>query len=609
MSNTSKGYNGNTDFLKWYKGMYGADYDKDTGLVRKEGMSDGDWDVGTILHNYYIKNQQNEADRQEKIDSINQRYDGMKDTAKAGFDSARQALGENKSVAQQNASITYDKLKKYLPMKQQAQGLGGLGTQSAELDAYNRYMSQMGGIASDYQENMRAIDTEETSSLGELERYRTDSLDEADTLYDNLSRANADSADDEAKAAWDGYLRADKQSKDEAYAMAQSILASSTSGDVNELLAYVNGLAGKVSPEQLTALQNYAKSVADGNYKKATDEQTSKQQSDYNNAYNMALGVLQSAVTDNPEELMAYVNRLEGKVSPEQFAALQQIATNVAGANLENGKTGADESGAREIAETVLAGMIDNGDYEGAKKFLEDNKSLFGDLTFGVYNELIDSGQEEQEEIKIEEEQAATDERITNGEEYLTYEGTQFKLGDKLERSANEIVHNDSFKNQLREAGFNGPYDSKIPNGTTFLIKRDMTGGDKTDVWDFIPIVKGFNMTAGGLEKYITYYNGEWYFSEKQGSETVSTPTFNPKGPLANYLKDTAANLLTKDGATGGGRGSAAAGSSGSSPAGSNSASNNFLNEYVKATSQPLDPAAQAGAAIGEWLLKLFGKK
>ena len=592
MANTSKGYNGNTDFLKWYKGMYGADYDKDTGLVRKEGMSDGDWDVGTILHNYYIKNQQNEADRQEKIDSINQRYDGMKDTAMAGFDSARQALGENKSVAQQNASITYDKLKKYLPMKQQAQGLGGLGTQSAELDAYNRYMSQMGGIASDYQENMRAIDTEETSSLGELERYRTDSLDEADTLYDNLSRANADSADDEAKAAWDGYLRADKQSKDEAYAMAQSILASSTSGDVNELLAYVNGLAGKVSPEQLTALQNYAKSVAEGNYKKATDEQTSKQQSDYNNAYNTARGVLQSAITENPEELLTYVNSLEGKVSAEQLAALRQIATNVAGTNLKANNE-KDRANANEIVEITVSGLLDAGDIEAARKYLESNKGLMGQSTYEAYVKIVESYEQMAERERLDAEQKELDERILSGKEYVSYGGQLYRIEEKIDPQSNVIKDNSSLENQIKAAGYNGLYDDDIPNGTTFLIRA-----------------------SSSAQMYVTYYNGEWYRSQNKGITNTGSgssggntdgssgvgPTYKDStildkypgikeanGPLGNYLMNKAKSVIDGSSETG-------------------KKDNGVLAAYAN-TPQYDTPAAQVGAAIGEWLLKLFGKK
>ena len=505
---STTGYNGSTDFLKWYKQNYGADYDEKTGLSRKAGMTDGDWDVGTILHNYYIKNQQNEAARQENIGAINERYNGMIDTAKAGFDSARKTLGENKTVAQQNASITYDKLKKYLPMKQQAQGLGGLGTQSAELDAYNRYMSQMGGITSDYQGNMRAIEDSETKTVGELERYRSDSLEENDNLYDSLARTYGDNADAEAKSAWKGYLEGEKNKRDEAYNMAQGILSNSTSDNLADLMNYVNSLNGKVSAEQLAALGEYAKSIADRNAQAATD----KQQSGYGDAFNMAVGVLQSATTDNPEELLAYVNSLEGKVSPEQLAALRQIANNVAGAN-KKVDTSEDSANASNIVETVVSGMIDNGDYEGAKEYLDNNRKLLGPETLDAYMQVINTGTAADEKVKTEEEQAAKDQRIIEGKDYLPYGGNQFRLDKELASDANEIKNNDSFSQQLNIAGYEGPYDPKIPNGTTFYIKRDTSGSDKETFWDYIPFVHGFTMSLDHLSTYVTYYNGKWYES------------------------------------------------------------------------------------------------
>ena len=689
MPNTSKGYNGSTDFLKWYKGNYGADYDKDTGLVRKEGMSDGDWDVGTILHNYYIKNQQNEADRQQKIDSINQRYDGMRDTAVAGFDSARRALGENKETAQQNASITYDKLKKYLPMKQRAQGLGGLGSESSALQAYNTYMTQMGGIASDYQENMRAIDTEETSNLGELERYRTDSLDEADTLYDNLGRSYADAADNEAKAAWDGYLKADKQKKDEAYQMAQSILGASTSGNLDELMTYVNGLAGKVSPEQLAALGELAKSVAETNYKKATDEQTNKQQSDwannfniaqriigastsssleelmiyvnglsgkvspeqlaalgelaksvaatnaknagdeqesgYNNAYNIALGVLQSSTTTNADDLLAYVNGLEGKVSSEQLAALQQIAQNVAGTNLKT-KNDADQANANSIVETIVSGMLDAGNLEAAREYLENNKEFMGQSTYDAYSKLVDTYVKEEEKTKNEEEKTARDERIISGQENISYNGQQYRITGEYGGNANEVLSSEQLA-MIKKANYSGPYDPSLPNGTTFAVNLGWSDG------------------------YITYYNGKWYESKNVGNVStqdgnktsnqsqasndaplqVGTPqglsasdviikshgvALDPAAQAGQALGNYISQMVNKDGTTdddrnvgggsfgnsggGGGRGS----SSHSHNSGTSKSDSGVLDAYINATAQPLDPAAQAGQIIGGWLSK-----
>lgn len=266
---TKNGYNGSTDFESWYKQAYGTDYDKEKGLVRKDGMSDGDWDVGTVLHNYYLKNQENEADRAESTLSINTRYDGMIDSAKASYDSSRKTLAENKNVAQQNASVTYDKLKKYLPMKAQAQGLGGLGTESSALEAYNAYMSNLGKIGSDYNSDIAAIDTAQTEHVGELERYRVDSLSENDTLYDGIARSNQETADSNARSAWDNYLTAEKESQANNYSMVYDVLGTSTSTSADDLTAYVSQYRDKVTPEQYSALLQMAKNVAEYNINEA----------------------------------------------------------------------------------------------------------------------------------------------------------------------------------------------------------------------------------------------------------------------------------------------------------------------------------------------------
>ena len=512
MPNTT-GYNGNTDFLKWYKDIYGTDYDENTGLKRKEGMSDGDWDVGSILHNYYIKNQQNEAARQENINDINARYDGMADTAKAGFDSARRTLGENKATARQNASIVYDKLRKYLPMKQRAQGLGGLGTQSAELAAQNTYMTQMGGIASDYQSGMRAIDENEVNSLGELERYRSDSLRENDTLHDSLARSYGETADTDARNAMNRYLQGEETRRGETFDLVHGALASSTSSDVNELLNYLVGYEGKVSPEQYGVLKAYAETVANANAKKASDEATGKQESQFNSNYNMAVNVLSSSPSTNASELMAYVNGLEGKVSSEQLAALRQMATNVAEANAKNDNA-EDGDNASGIVETVVSGMIDSGQYEQAEEYLKKNEGALGDKTLDAYMQVIESGKTQDAEEEKNEEQKQADAKILEGKEYVSYEGEHYKILNKLDPNANEITKNDSFTDQLKAHGFSGPYDDNIPNGTTFKIQRDASGKDQRNVWDYVMFVQWFTLPTSTW--YVTYYNGEWYRSEKK---------------------------------------------------------------------------------------------
>jgi hypothetical protein len=63
----------------------------------------------------------------------------------------------------------------------------------------------------------------------------------------------------------------------------------------------------------------------------------------------------------------------------------------------------------------------------------------------------------------------------------------------KEEPLIGERTDNKDFLKQLKELGFNDPYDPKIPNGTTIKFH-----------------------TVATYSATVTYYNGEWYISEKQ---------------------------------------------------------------------------------------------
>lgn len=569
----NSGYNGNTDFLKWYKTHYGVDYDGKSELTRKEGMSDGDWNVGTILQNYYIKSKESEAQRAKDIAGINERYDGMVKTAEAGYDSARKRLGESAAVAKQNASITYEKLKKYLPMQQKAQGLGGLGTQSSELAAYNRYMSQMGGIESDYQSNMTAIDDSQTEHIGELERYRTESIEDKEDMYDSLSRAYEENADNESRDAWDRYLKEFKDGQDKAYDLAMKSLSSSQSSSLEELLAFLAGYNGKVTDEQYKSLTEYAKSVADTNSKKEADASAADKEA----AYKMAMQVLSSSTAVDPAALMAYISQYQGKVSHEQYAALEQYARNVAEANAKT-KTDADQAAAAEIAEIVIGGMLDSGDYEGARKYLDSNKALLGSATVDAYQGVIDSYVKESDRIAEEEKKTEHDNRITSGQESFSYNGMEYRITEAYDGNIVDKLGDSQLKT-FKNAGYSGPYDPSLPNGTTIAVG---TG-------------------------YFTYYNGKWYKSMSLGKSTTPQGTESQTKqedfegpPLPPSFEQNGIQFPQQPGGS----------SSAVIPVGTPSrvsASDAMLHAYGAGAAQ--DPVAQAGQLIGSWISKyLFGK-
>lgn len=133
---------------------------------------------------------------------------------------AQQAqLDTAKKNAQQSAAVSYELLKKYLPIQNQMNGLSGLGvSESALIEANNNYVAQQGQI-----EQTHAAD-----SAALLENYRAEQTAAQDTAYN------------------------------EAYAM----ITNGTYHTFEELDNYLEGVKDKVSDEQwaqLEYLSNYVK--------------------------------------------------------------------------------------------------------------------------------------------------------------------------------------------------------------------------------------------------------------------------------------------------------------------------------------------------------------
>ena len=116
-----------------------------------------------------------------------------------------------------------------------------------------------------------------------------------------------------------------------------------------------------------------------------------------------------------------------------------------------------------------------------------------------------------------------SDERVVKGLETFNYKGSTYKIVSKLDSNSNLLTRNSDFKNKLKKLGFTNAYDSKIPNGTTLEVKGDNRGADD---FNFHDDILGFLFTPGGAgayhswanntTHYMTYYNGNWYRSEKK---------------------------------------------------------------------------------------------
>lgn len=192
MSNEKKySYNGETDFLEWYRANEGSNFQKGATYTRPEDMDDATWAAVNRLYSSY----QTDLQRQKYIDDATAKYNTGAKSVLQKYSSDKGMLDENKRVAQQNASIAYAKLLKYLPEQQNAAGLGSLGvSQTAQVDALNKYTNAMGGISADYSKNLTDLNTSKNETLATLERYKNQDISDINEKYDGYLRESGDKA-------------------------------------------------------------------------------------------------------------------------------------------------------------------------------------------------------------------------------------------------------------------------------------------------------------------------------------------------------------------------------------------------------------------------------
>lgn len=460
-------YNGTNSFLEWYKENYGTDFDSSVGFTRREGMNDGVWNVGKNLYDYYLQGLDDEQNRANEEENRNKYYDEQLESMLGEYASSRDALDKSKRQQQQNASITLDKLKKYLPTQIKSQGLGGLGvSESTMLQAYNNYNNDMGAIESDYQANKTSLDVGENNAKNTLENYRQDALQKIAEKYGAAADARKAEAGKTSESIFSAYEAQVREQLQQRISDIKSLIGTSTSTSAGELLNYVESLRGKINDDDFSALQEIARYRADENLK-------AKQEEDRLNAIN----------------------------------------------SIKDG----------------LAKFDTYEDWEGALKYLEQNKSALGDKEYDSLISQYTGWAEKAKTEKAEADKAAQEEkdkRIITGQEAFEYNGKYYQIGSRLDNNANEIKHNNDFKDQLKALGFTDPFDKNIPNGTTLTVKsdaygsnevnwKDFVGGvDITDWRNWVPGYNIYNMVNNWAEletRTLTYYNGQWYSSSEVG--------------------------------------------------------------------------------------------
>lgn len=323
-----------TDFLEWYKANYGQDYDPSTILSRRNGMSDVDWDIGNSLYDTYRKDQQRRIDYESRVS----------------------ALDKSKMQSQQNASVTLDKLKKYIPTQIKAQGLGGLGvSESSLLNAYNNYSSDMGAIENDYQDRKSSLE----------EAYAQDNLQSWQTSKDSVS------------GIFDGYKSAFENNQKQAYQDAYNTVSQSTETNESAILKYIEQFRNRLSDSDFLTLTQQAKQVAQSNKQAYDKEQVAKTEQSQNSAFENARTAIASATYYTQDDFDRFLEQYRGQVTESQFNALKLQADGKLRDNLKEKEEQDKADTYSEIYGTAKE-YIDKQDYDNAIKYLEANKELLG---------------------------------------------------------------------------------------------------------------------------------------------------------------------------------------------------------------------------------------
>ena len=510
-------YQGN-DFLEWYKANYGADYDPSQGFSRGQGMSDVDWAIGSNLYNSYLTGQnlensynssksevennyaaQSEALKniyEQSVSRLDELYQAEIEKLQQNYGMSVDSLDTSKRNSQQAASITLDKLKKYLPTQIKAQGLGGLGvSESSMLQAYNEYNNRMGEIEGSYNANRASLDASYNDSKSALDTTRSSGVSDASLEYQKN----------------------------------QSALDTNRNSALSELeRAYLENKTnlGVVAGEQSQNI--FDKYLAD--YKAEQSE-----------LYNQALYALESSGYSTEEELTSFLNQYRGVLNNENLQTLEQTAKGIVAQNAEQKRLEAEQKAEADRQQAYQA-IVTNIDYmlvdpsnfndngvlteEGKNRmlqYIESNRSALGEQTYNAYKSQIEYMKVYTEADRKKEEaeaQAEKDKRIITGQESIEYGGRYYQLQSQLDKNANQIKRNNDFKDKLKALGYSDPFDPNIPNGTTIKSNVDNRGSNDFNFWDDIGAFLLSPLGAGAWgswgnwnEIYMTYYNGNWYLS------------------------------------------------------------------------------------------------
>ncbi len=350
-------------------------------------------DVKALLEKNYLLGKEN----------ANQRYDQLLKSLGINFSNGMETLDASKRSAQQMASITYDRLQKYLPTQIKAQGLGGLGvSESALLQAGTNYMNEMGSIEGNYQDQTAALLQNYLTNKTDTEQARSDELTDLERAYNQDLIGEIEKEDAETKSA-----------QDSNFTSAQSLIVNSGATTEEEMTALLAPFEGKVSADQWATLKQMGNQKVANNVTGKDEDTADKKASIHSDinagkfttedslrGYCEALGIDDDTIKN---EFIPAFNSYNDKVKTEEDAA-NNVTTDGNGKQYYTHPNGlirydltdtsgeAYEKGSTEAYNAVKNGYMNSGlnANERLEAFLADEKAkeYLGEYYYTLYDWL-----------------------------------------------------------------------------------------------------------------------------------------------------------------------------------------------------------------------------
>jgi hypothetical protein len=233
--------------------------------------------------------------------------------------------------------------------------------------------------------------------------------------------------------------------------------------------------------------------------------------------YNSYLNMLNNKEFTTAEDVQRWYESIKGTLEEDRNSIISN--------KVDNYKANLEKEEVNNLYNNFIS-KLDYGEFNTLAELEESYnkvKDRFNNTQKSILEDKINYYKEYQEQQDIINSESK-EERIISGKDYISYNGNNYQIKSQLKSDSNEIKRNNDFKNQLKNKfGTTNPYDSKIPNGTTFEIKCDNNGSNDFNLWDdigaflFSPLGHGaWDSWANTSTRCVTYYNGEWYLSEKK---------------------------------------------------------------------------------------------